>query len=63
MGERRYFYQSEILYDPPNQASDTSAPGVNGWASYKMAEDMNSRTEGRCSGLFWKEAMKYDSYH
>jgi hypothetical protein len=25
-------------------------------------EDTNSRTEGRCSGLFWKEAMKYDSY-
>jgi hypothetical protein len=26
-------------------------------------EDTNSRTEGRCSGLFWKKAMKYDSYH
>jgi hypothetical protein len=26
-------------------------------------EDMNSRAGGRCSGLFWKEAMKYDSYH
>jgi hypothetical protein len=26
-------------------------------------EDMNSHTEGRCSGLFWKEAMKYDSHH
>jgi len=24
------FYQSEIPYDPPNQASYTSAPGVNG---------------------------------
>ncbi len=37
-GGRTYFYQSEIPYDPPNQASYTSAPGVNGWASYKVAE-------------------------
>jgi hypothetical protein len=35
---RTYFYQSEIPYDPPDQASYTSAPGVNGWASYKIAD-------------------------
>ena len=34
---RTYFYQSEIPYDPPDQASYSSAPGVNGWASYKVA--------------------------
>lgn len=34
---RTYFYQSEIPYDPPTQASYTSAPGVDGWASYKVA--------------------------
>jgi hypothetical protein len=34
---RTYFYQSEIPYDPPTQSSFTSAPGVNGWASYKVA--------------------------
>jgi hypothetical protein len=34
---RTYFYQSEIPYDPPDQASYTSAPGTNGWASYKVA--------------------------
>ena len=34
-GGKAYFYQSEIPYDPPNQTSYTSAPGVNGWASYK----------------------------
>jgi len=33
---RTYFYQSEIPYDPPDQPSFTSAPGVNGWASYKV---------------------------
>ena len=37
-GGRTYFYQSEIPYDPPNQTSYTSAPGVNGWASYKAAD-------------------------
>jgi hypothetical protein len=37
-GRRTYFYQSEIPYDPPNQESYTSAPGVNGWASYKVAD-------------------------
>jgi len=37
-GGRTYFYQSEIPYDAPNQASYTSAPGVDGWASYKVAD-------------------------
>lgn len=41
-GGRTYFYQSEIPYDPPNQKSYTSAPGVNGWASYKVAEGVTS---------------------
>ncbi len=35
---RTYFYQSEIPYDPPDQPSFTSATGVNGWASYKVAD-------------------------
>jgi hypothetical protein len=37
---RTYFYQSEIPYDPPDQASFTSAPGVKGWASYKVADQV-----------------------
>jgi hypothetical protein len=37
-----YFYQSEIPYDPPDQASFTSGAGVNGWASYKVADDVKS---------------------
>jgi hypothetical protein len=41
-GGRTYFYQSEIPYDPPNQSSYTSAPGVNGWASYKVADGVTS---------------------
>jgi hypothetical protein len=39
---RTYFYQSEIPYDPPNQASYTSAKDVNGWASYKVADGVTS---------------------
>jgi hypothetical protein len=41
-GGRTYFYQSEIPYDPPDQVSYTSAPGVNGWASYKVADAVRS---------------------
>jgi hypothetical protein len=39
---RTYFYQSEIPYDPPTQASYTSTPGTNGWASYKVADRVTS---------------------
>ncbi len=39
---RTYFYQSEIPYDPPDQASYTSAPESNGWASYKVSDDVTS---------------------
>jgi hypothetical protein len=39
---RTYFYQSEIPYDPPDQPSYTSAPGTNGWASYKVADSVTS---------------------
>ena len=41
-GGKTYFYQSEIPYDPPNQASYRSEPGVNGWASYKVANGVTS---------------------
>ncbi len=41
-GGKTYFYQSEIPYDPPDQPSYTSAPGVNGWASYKVADEVTS---------------------
>ena len=39
-GGRMYFYQSEIPYDPPDQPSYSSAPGTNGWASYKVADSV-----------------------
>src|SRR6202050_5679876 len=50
-GGRTFFYQSEIPYDPPNQTSYTSAPGVNGWASYKVAEGV-TRHEAWGLGIY-----------
>jgi hypothetical protein len=41
-GGRVYFYQSELPYDPPSQASWSSAAGTNGWASYKVASGVTS---------------------
>jgi len=31
------FFQNEMPYDPPNQAAWTEAPGVDGWAAFKVA--------------------------
>ncbi len=44
---RTYFYQSEIPYDPPDQASyssgvDAKGQRINGWASYKVAAGVAS---------------------
>ena len=44
---RTYFYQSEIPYDPPDQASyssglDATGHRINGWASYKVAAGAES---------------------
>jgi hypothetical protein len=39
---RTYFYQSEIPYDPPTQSVFTSGAGVNGWASYKVADSVSN---------------------
>jgi hypothetical protein len=38
---RLYFYQSELPYDPPSQAAWSHA-GVNGYASYKVADQVTS---------------------
>ncbi|HEX4701317.1 MAG TPA: RICIN domain-containing protein [Pseudonocardiaceae bacterium] len=46
-GGRTYFYQSEMPYDPPDQASWMNG-GTNGFASYKVA---NSVTSHQAFGL------------
>jgi len=36
------FFQNEMPYDPPSQAAWMEAPGVNGWAAFKIAPDVTS---------------------
>ncbi|MDE1176923.1 MAG: coagulation factor 5/8 type domain-containing protein [Edaphobacter sp.] len=50
-GGRTFFYQSEIPYDPPTQPEWTSAPNVNGWASYKVADNVTSH-EAHGMGIY-----------
>jgi hypothetical protein len=45
---RVYFYQSELPYDAPTQNAWMESPGVNGYASYKVA---NSVTSHQAYGL------------
>ena len=39
---RVYFYQPELPYDPQSQGSWSEAPGVPGYASYKVADTVTS---------------------
>jgi hypothetical protein len=39
---RVYFYQSELPYDAPSQSVWSEAPGVDGYASYKVASQVTS---------------------
>lgn len=41
-GGRTYFYQNEMPYDPPNNASWSSGGGNLGWAAYKVADSVTT---------------------
>ena len=41
-GGRTYFFQNELPYDPPNQASWSSGGGNLGWAAYKVANSVTT---------------------
>ncbi|MBB6570235.1 discoidin domain-containing protein [Kribbella sandramycini] len=41
-GGRTYFYQNEFPYDVPNQAAWSSGGGTQGWAAYKVANNVTS---------------------
>jgi hypothetical protein len=41
-GGRVVFFQNEMPYDPPNQAAWMEAPGVDGWAAFKVANGVTS---------------------
>ncbi|MGA9510300.1 MAG: coagulation factor 5/8 type domain-containing protein [Candidatus Sulfotelmatobacter sp.] len=36
------FFQNEMPYDPPSQAAWMEAPGVDGWAAFKVANSVSS---------------------
>jgi hypothetical protein len=36
------FFQNEMPYDPPSQAAWSEAPGVDGWAAFKIANTVTS---------------------
>jgi hypothetical protein len=36
------FFQNEMPYDPPSQAAWMEAPGVDGWAAFKVASTVTS---------------------
>jgi len=41
-GGRDIFFQNEMPYDPPSQAAWMEAPGVDGWAAFKVADGVTS---------------------
>ncbi len=50
-GGRVYFYQSEIPYDVPAQAAWTPGGTVNGYASFKIADNVTA-FDGRGLGIY-----------
>jgi hypothetical protein len=43
-GGRTIFFQNEMPYDPPSQAAWMEGPGVDGWAAFKIANEVTSFT-------------------
>jgi hypothetical protein len=52
------FFQNEMPYDPPSQAAWTEAPGVDGWAAFKVANNVTSfRGYGMGSYSFFNQGV------
>jgi hypothetical protein len=52
------FFQNEMPYDPPSQAAWTEAPGVDGWAAFKIADSVtNFSGYGMGSYSFFNKAF------
>jgi hypothetical protein len=57
-GGRVVFFQNEMPYDPPNQAAWMEAPGVDGWAAFKVANAVTSfRGYGMGSYSFFNQGV------
>ncbi len=52
------FFQNEMPYDPPSQAAWMEAPGVDGWAAFKVTNTVTSfRGYGLGSYSFFNQGM------
>ena len=52
------FFQNEMPYDPPSQAAWMEAPGVDGWAAFKVANHVTSfRGYGLGSYSFFNQGV------
>jgi hypothetical protein len=50
-GGTEIFFQNEMPYDPPSQAAWMEAPGVDGWAAFKVANNV-TRFKGYGMGSY-----------
>jgi hypothetical protein len=63
-GGKTIFFQNEMPYDVPNQASWNSAAGVNGYAAYKVGPGVTSHEAwGLGSYCFFNTNPSVNSYH
>ena len=54
------FFQNEMPYDPPRQADWMEAPGVDGWAAFKVANTVTSfKGYGMGSYSFFNQGRKH----
>jgi hypothetical protein len=61
---RVVFFQNEMPYDPPSQAAWTEAPGVPGWAAFKVADGVKSfRGYGMGSYSFFNQGVDIFAAH
>jgi hypothetical protein len=52
------FFQNEMPYDPPSQAAWMEAPGIDGWAAFKVGDTVNSfRGYGMGSYSFFNQGV------
>jgi hypothetical protein len=57
-GGTEIFFQNEMPYDPPSQADWMEAPGVDGWAAFKVANAVTSfRGYGMGSYSFFNQGV------
>lgn len=58
------FFQNEMPYDPPSQAAWMEAPGVNGWAAFKVDGAVTSFSEcGMGSYSFFNQGVPIYAAH